>query len=96
MIFQFNPSYGYSLEGDRLDDFKHEPLLFRCANTRRVLCGYEFYAFVWAIIMMTAAFREKAAAGEKLYHEEGHWNAAGHKTSSEIMLRFIGEQGWIE
>jgi hypothetical protein len=63
MIFQFNPSC--SLEGDRLDELSpksiHEPLLFRCANTRRVLCGYEFYAFVWVIIMMTAAFREKAA-----------------------------------
>ena len=49
-----------------------------------------------AVLDLLPLFREHHQSGETLYHDEGHWNAAGHQLAADVLARFFRERGWLE
>jgi hypothetical protein len=44
---------------------------------------------------MLPVLRERLAGGSTLYHEEGHWNAAGHQEAADRIFDFLKSKGWL-
>ncbi len=39
--------------------------------------------------------RDRHAQGLKLYHDEGHWNAAGHQEAADWIFNFLKSKNWL-
>lgn len=50
-----------------------------------------------AFLDLTPELRERAAAGELVYHlDDGHWTAAGHEVAARRIAEVIESRGWME